>query len=103
MEDMKDKKLVAYFVAVVVVLLIAGGIFYWNFIKKDELPSDRKEAQEKKPGNIIENLTAPENGENIQVSEEIVENLTASFQNDAPEQQLPKISKEIINSLTAPE
>ncbi len=93
---MGDKSTIPYFTIILIIALIGGGIIYFFFFEEESSPQESippvKSAEE-----ILEDLTASVSGE-PEITQEIIETLTAPGQGIGPEQ-----IQEIIDSLTAPE
>lgn len=101
-----NKKSITYLtVFVIVVLVFAVGIYLVYRGVFDDKSILEEEEKVKTYQDIIDDLSAPRGAGN-EVSEEIIQDLTPPSGNEASgeqTEQIPEVSKEIINSLTAPE
>jgi len=90
-----DKRSIIYFsIFIIISLALAAGAYFAYKYVFDEEPV-LEEGTAKTYEDVIKDLTAPRGAGN-EVAEEVMRDLTT-------EEQLPEVSKEIIDSLTAPE
>lgn len=105
---MIEKKSIIRLAIILIAVLIIGVVVYFVFFKKETVPEEPI-VGEKTMEQIIEDLTAPQNGEQVQVSDEIIQSLTASQPDESGQGETigeisaDQVSQDIINSLTAPE
>lgn len=90
-----DKRSIIYFsIFIIMSLALAAGAYFAYKYVFDEEPV-LEEGTAKTYEDVIKDLTAPRGAGN-EVAEEVMRDLTT-------EEQLPEVSEEIIDSLTAPE
>lgn len=95
-------------VIVLIAVLVIGIVVYLIFFKEQTVPQEPM-VGEKTIEEIVQDLTAPQNEEQVQVADEVIQSLTAPEPDESGQEETAEeisadqVSQDIIDSLTAPE